>query len=362
VGFHGPGRGDQPATRPERLRIGILAPSLGPDATAMRRGLRLALEDLGGQAAGLPLELVERADDGPWGTAARRAVELAYEEKVWAILGGADGHRVHLAELIAAKLWVPVLSPWAFDRSVDYANVPWVFRLPPDDGQQAAALLGSLGPGGDPLLVLHEREREAERGAERVHDAALRAGRPAPEPMPFDPLARPEDVAAAALRRGPAAILVWARPASGLPLLHALRRAGFAGPLLAPAVLARPEAASVPGLRVAAACDLRWRSGAARDFDARYRARFGGATSPLAALAYDGLVLLADALRRAGLNRVRLRDALAASESAGVCGRLSFDGLGGGRRAPLLLEAGPQGWRRVRAAAPAPPAPPRSDR
>jgi len=346
--FLGPGRDAPDPPLPETIRVGLLAPSRGKAAVEFQRGTTLALEaaNAAGGYRGRPFETVFRADDGPWGTAARRVVQLAYEDRVWAIVGGLDGHHTHLAELISAKLWVPVVTPWAADRTIDYANVPWVFRCPPDDGRQAEALLRHARERGlAPLLVLREDEREARVGDERLVDAARRLGLEAPDALVY-PKLEPTRVVAEALRAAPAAILVWGRPQTALPLLRALRSGGFAGPLLVPASLVSQESATIPGIVATSALDPVGTGPALRDFTQRYAARFGANPEPLAVLSHDALTLTLAAIRQGGLNRARIRDALAATDVRLASGRLRFDGLGGNPAEPVVLRStGTGAWR-----------------
>jgi branched-chain amino acid transport system substrate-binding protein len=62
------------------------------------------------------------------------------------------------------------------------------------------------------------------------------------------------------------------------------------------------------------------------DFVSRFEKRFGQRPDIYAAYGYDGARLLLDGIRRAGPNRYRIRDTLAALEHAdGVTGHLHFD-------------------------------------
>jgi len=351
AGFHGPGRERPDPPLPDTVRIGLVGPERGDGAVELRRGVALALEavNAAGGYRGRPFEVLFGAEDGPWGTAAKRVVGLAYEDRVWAIVGGLDGHHAHLAELISAKLWVPFVTPWSFDRTVDYANVPWVFRCPVDDGRQAEALLrhaAAVGPRAAVMVL--EKEREARVGGERLASAARRLGLPPPEPIVYAPTA-PAAVVPAVLARRPATVILWGRPRTALPLVDALRAAGYGGPVLAPAGLATPEAAVREGLVVASTVDLAEPSVALDDLAQRYAARFGGRPSALAILAHDALALTLAAVRSAGLNRARIRDALAATDLRLASGRIHFDGLGGNPAEPVLLEStGTGGWRRGR--------------
>ena len=61
-------------------------------------------------------------------------------------------------------------------------------------------------------------------------------------------------------------------------------------------------------------------------FRSRYLAAWGEEPHPVAAYAYDGTRLLVDAIRRAGLNRVRIRERLYEQRQlAGVTGTIRFD-------------------------------------
>ena len=67
--------------------------------------------------------------------------------------------------------------------------------------------------------------------------------------------------------------------------------------------------------------DPRW-----LDFNARYEARFHEKPDHFAALAYDAMQILLEAICRAGLNKARIRDALTGIENhKGVTGDMIFD-------------------------------------
>jgi branched-chain amino acid transport system substrate-binding protein len=65
----------------------------------------------------------------------------------------------------------------------------------------------------------------------------------------------------------------------------------------------------------------------AKSFSAAYRGKFQAPPPPLAALTYDAVWLLVDALKRGGsTNSTALRDALAETKDfAGVTGTIAFD-------------------------------------
>jgi branched-chain amino acid transport system substrate-binding protein len=78
--------------------------------------------------------------EGPWGTGSKEAVNLVFNEEVWAILGSHDGRNAHLVEQVIAKTHIVFLSAWATDPTLYQAFVPWFFSIVPNDDQQAEIL------------------------------------------------------------------------------------------------------------------------------------------------------------------------------------------------------------------------------
>ena len=70
-----------------------------------------------------------------------------------------------------------------------------------------------------------------------------------------------------------------------------------------------------------------------KDFNARFKAKHGYDPDSFAAHGYDTLMVLWQAVKRGGLNRTRIRDALAETKDFhGVTGMISFDHRGNDMR------------------------------
>ena len=93
---------------------------------------------------GQPFELVTRSCDGPWGMTSKQAVALIYEDQVSILVTALDGRNAHLAEQVAAKSHVVMLSTLSSDPTLSRAYVPWYFRIVPDDKQQARVLVEEI--------------------------------------------------------------------------------------------------------------------------------------------------------------------------------------------------------------------------
>ncbi|MFC1573044.1 ABC transporter substrate-binding protein [Candidatus Eisenbacteria bacterium] len=346
AGFLGPGREDLPPAGLKTVRLGIVCPANTPAGDRFRSGVGVAVSEANtaGGYGGVPYEVVFRPDDGPWGMGAKQITALAYEDSVWAILGGLDGGSAHLAELVAAKLWVPVITPTASDMTIDYANVPWVFRCFPSDVRQARKLLEYAQDNHLlRLIVFVVGDREGRTGLCRVEDEARSAGVSLIERHEYLPHL-PQQILAGADLHAADAVLIWGGPESALSLLRALRATGFARPVLGPATLISPDflsaAEDLGPLVIAAPYDLAADPGARGVLCGQYPEQMGEGCDPVTLFAYDATRLLMAAIQRAGLNRARIRDALADSRFEGIVGTFQFDTLGGALLEPVLITWG----------------------
>ncbi len=334
------------------IRIGAFAPFSQPDGRAIVHGVTLAVETVcaGKRGGDHVIELVTRSTDGPWGVASRRVASLAFDDDVVAIIGGTTGHEVHLAELVSAKAWVPVVTPWATDLTIDYANVPWVFRVAPSDRAQARALLDyAVEQRHRRLVVATEGDREGSVARERIMEAANDLSLPPALVVEYDPAA-PAKVAQRIASENPDAIIVWGRTESATSLIAALRENGVNALALGPATLFSPEVLDrsdeLAELVVAAPFSPATDSSRAA-FNAAYVARFGEAPRAAAALAYDTAMLVIHAADRVGPGRARIRQAIADARHEGVAGVIRFAGLGGAVRGPVLVEPRDGRWQPV---------------
>jgi len=342
-GFNGPGRELPDPVGLASVRIGVLGPGKNAEGLQMRTGVRMALDEMNrrGGYKGIPYEMVFRPDDGPWGVAAKQVVDFAYEDEVWTIIGGLDGQRTHIAELVVSKAWVPLVTPSASDESIDYANVPWVFRCAPADSRQAELLLEYMRRQGYVHLVaLTEAQRDGHTGFLRLREAADRKNIRLDAHWQFSG-GSPGTVVPRLPGVESDALIIWGSPEPSLTLLRAIRAAGIETPILGPASLASAEitvdSAPLGELVVAAPYDLSRQNQELQEFSARFKDLAGVPPTPIAFLSYDAALLVAKAIRAAGLNRMRIRDELARISHDGIAGKIQFNSLRGNVREPVLL-------------------------
>ena len=258
---------------------------------------------------------------------------MAYEHGVWAILGAIDGASTHLAEQVALKARLTLLSSGSTDKTASMASVPWYFSLLPSDEVQmpvlAAALADAAADG--PFAVAAAAEHDAHAALVELR-RALSMRRLTPESLlEFDPVDGDlGPLAAHLLERRPRALVVLAPPVAAARLVTEVRRRGHLGPVLggAPLALASFGRAAGPAAEGVIVPRL-WQPSPEWDsFAGAYETRWGEPPDHGAAWSYDAVRLVAEATRLTGLNRPRIRDAVRAlAPWRGVAGTVRWDTL-----------------------------------
>ncbi len=126
------------------VKIGLLIPDNKSLATKYGAELAIRKANEKGGFNGRPFQLVVRSMEGPWGTGSKEAVNLIFEDEVWAIMGSHDGRNAHLVEQVITKARIVFLSAWASDPTLSQAFVPWYFSCVPNDLQQADVLIEEI--------------------------------------------------------------------------------------------------------------------------------------------------------------------------------------------------------------------------
>ncbi len=336
--YNGPGREEPEPDGLTEVRIGYF----GPDDPKHRDGgdiwlaVSLAIEEANsaGGYRGLPFRLIPGWAENPWSTGASRVARMAYDEKVWAIIGGIDGPSTHIAEQIAAKARLTVINPAATDKTINLANVPWMFSAVPGD-HTLASIIGRVlirDTGDDPITVIGATDHDSHLFLSELLRFLARNGIAPRFRFEFQPGAAGwHRLVGSVLEGRPRTILLVAGAHDSAVLASELRQMGFTGhifggPAMARRAFALQLRAESTGLvfpNPGGPCTTE--NAFVRTFTARYRyppdfaARCG----------YESARLLVAAVRRAGLNRARIRDAVRdLSPWQGIAVNIEWDNLG----------------------------------
>jgi branched-chain amino acid transport system substrate-binding protein len=330
-------------------RIGVV---LGTDGL---RGALLAADEVNARGGinGRRLEL-RRADVDSYGgakVALATAEQLASDDTVLAVVG----HASSSASLAAAQVYnaqgVVQIAPTT--SSPLYAEAgPFSFRLIPSDVYQGAFLADQvLGRATRPRLAVVTVNDDYGRSLRMATLDRLRAGGVTPAyDSPYgeaDQFKRGSEILAG-LEHAKPDLLLWiggaydyvaiAKPLRrALPSLEVLASDRFGGPMLD-----RDRQHLLDGVRYVHSVNLANRDTALRRFRAEFEREGGTRLTDQAVLSYDAVMLLAEAIRHAGGDRVAIRDWLARvgrdmPPYRGLSGPIAFPN-GGDRPPTYFLE------------------------
>jgi len=331
----------------QEILIGYFGPSdlddpvSGPLWRAAQEAIRDANEQ--GGYHGTPFRLLPVWSADPWGTGIKQLTRLVYRDQVWAIVGGPDGPSTHLAEQVVAKARLPLVSPVSTDKTVNLANVPWMFSLAPGDHLIVKTLAPSIvtAAAEGPVVVISANDHDSYLFWRELNQQLRQAHVVPAFHFQFKPATGPLGrIVRECLAADPAAVVAIADASDSRRLVQAVRQAGFdrvifGGPNMGRGAFIESTRSANPGDIV---FPLLHHVGTCRKdaVDARDAKRAGRAD--FASLhAYDAVTLVVTAIRQAGLSRAAIRRALRdQSPCEGRSGRIEWDGLGGNTRAVTL--------------------------
>lgn len=350
IAFWGPGR-EKPEPDVPTVRLGLLAPMERSHETyigrSIVRGTQLAVQDAneGGGYKGKPFEIVSRNDSGLWGATANEIISFTYDDKVWGVVGTVDGANTHIAIRVALRTDLPIVNVADLDATLMETKIPWVFRVVPDDRQMVYTIAYYVYKqlGLQKVAILRANNRYGRFGVAHFRKSSIRLGKPAPIEVNYevnysrvnlDFLTQIERLQKAQ----PDAVVLWADPEPAGLLVKKMREMGMKIPVIACERIISPsflQAAGAAAEGVIATSPYNPDASFPKlvAFKKHFREKFGQEPDGYAGYAYDGAMMLIDAIRRVGLNRYKIRDALAEMRQwEGVTGPIMMDDVYTNRR------------------------------
>lgn len=338
----------------DTIVIGVAGPLELVYGRSMMQAAEMAVEEINGAGGidGRRIEIVSRDDAADPRQAITIANEFVADRRIVAVVG----HITSGATLAAAGIYndpdngLLEISPTASSPLITGAG-PWTFRVCPSDLEHGPALAAwtreRLGVERAEMMYANDAYG---RGVQESFERAFRTrGGLVVANDPF----LPAFVAQAgaldpyierAMQRDARAIVIGGLADEAIEIIRRARAMGFSGSILgADGLLGVEEAGAVAeGVFVSAPFlpDLPLEK--TQRFVAAYRERYGVAPDAYAALTYDALGLLADAIREVGTGRAALRDRVATVGSTrpaweGVTGRIAFDENGDVTGKPVVI-------------------------
>jgi ABC-type branched-subunit amino acid transport system substrate-binding protein len=343
IQFYGAGRELKAPADLKEVRIGFLGPLSGsvmvPQGIQMLQGAKLAMEEANknGGYKGIPFVLMPHNDAGLWGAAANEVVKMD-DEKVWIFMGSIDDIVSHVALRAELKLEIFMLCVGDPDPTFTETNIPWLNRVIPDDRQSGYQLVTRIykKDGHARVAVIRANNRYGRVGIKIFSENATRVGHPMIIEERFND---GETDFKTQLERimvtNPDAILVWGNAKESGLILKQMRAIGLKQPVYFSDRVVNPEFLTIAGPLaegIITTCQYNPTSDnpKLKAFQANYLKRFGQEPDVFAAHSYDGMNIIIEAIRKAGLNRVLIRDLLTDRKTFqnydGVTGKIILDG------------------------------------
>jgi branched-chain amino acid transport system substrate-binding protein len=338
------------------IRIGFLAPLYDhPDqvfGNRMLNGATMAIDEANaaGGYGGKPFRLISHndydnwqistaqtgaaKDSAIWGSASNDAVRMVYDDKVWAMFGSISSESTHIALRLMLKAETPIVNSASTDPTIPETIIPWYFTDIQDDRVQGYTLARHIYTelSLKRVAILRVNDRYGRFGVLKFKDASRRLGHPVVIEQKFmrgDTDFRHELQIIQDSRAD--AIVLWTDVGPAAAILQQMQELGmkqrvFGSHRTIGDELVRLAGAAAENFEALypydpTRSDPRW-----LDFQARYEARFHEKPDHFAALAYDAMQVLLNAICRAGLNKGRIRDALTGiTNYKGVTGDMIFD-------------------------------------
>lgn len=331
------------------VKVGLLIPKGGSGAgkwLAAKQGAEMAIAEANtrGGIGGFSIKLIVRSSEGLWGSGSKEIVKLVFEDSVWAILGSLDGRSAHLAEQIATKGQVLLISSWATDPTLTQIKIPWFFRCVPDDRQQAIALVKEIFQTRKltRVVTIAEEVDDYKKAAISFSRVAVSNGHPTPLQLSYETANNDFRNMFRQIENAQAeGIVLFGQPLLIAELVKQLRARGMNQALFGPlSLLADNELLNTAGAdleKMVLVSPGSWFLSEEHSFQRKFRKTYGYPPTAVAAYAYDGMCLILAAIKGSGLSREKTRDILInINHVQGVTGPIQFD-ANGSRQGPVHL-------------------------
>lgn len=307
------------------------------NSMAARQGAELAIShanELGG-LNGKPFQLIVKSMEGPWGTGSKQAVNLIFEENVWAIAGSHDGRNAHLVEQVTTKARIVFLSCWASDPTLTQAYIPWYFTCVPTDLQQSDAFIEEISVRRNltKVVAVAENNYDSKLALENFLKKTQSAGRKDPLILSYDTAKQDFSILADKIRESEAkGVILFGRPSASMKLIKQLRKMKLNIDVFGTLSVLDDDEIQDQDIRSYENVISVYSENRSEPKDLIFRKEFqriyGRKPGAVAAYAYDGMSILIEVIRSAGLDRDKIQKTLTKIHYDGVTGPIGFDDKG----------------------------------
>jgi branched-chain amino acid transport system substrate-binding protein len=326
----------------EEIRIGFTPPVTGTHAASgslQVKAIKLALKEI--NAAGgvngkkIDLRIIDNQSTNPGALASlQKAVD---QEKVLALIGFLYSTQVFATSDAIKNYGIPTFIG-ATNVNLTRQGNPWLFRVRPDDSIAAGAMVKYIKEDTKftKIGLLHDADAFGTGGADLVEKGAKEAGLTVVKREKSQTGAKDFTAELLAMKNAGGQVLIfYGHQEATAVIQRQLKQLGSPYQFLG-----SPSAASKDALNLAKeAAEGIWAvvdfvTGASEEnkrFAEAYKKEYNEPYDPLSIWTYDGLKILVDAIKKAGEDRNKIREAILATQGyKGAQGNFSFTPNGDG--------------------------------
>jgi branched-chain amino acid transport system substrate-binding protein len=328
----------------EPVKIGLLIQD--KVAIAAKQGAELAIRMANNKGGlnGRPFHLITKDMEGPWGTGSKQAVDLIWEDEVWALLGSHDGRNAHLVEQAATKSIVVFLSAWSSDPTLSQAFVPWFFNCIPNDRQQAESLIEEIYNKRKitRIAAITDKTYDSNQALKNFLLNSKLAGKTNPMQFQYEDFSSDLNKLASKISSsGIKGTVLFCSPSVSLNLIRLFRQQKINMPVFGALSILNENELSESGYdeirNVLSVPYGKWSVEKNHAFVSEYMKQYGKKPGLVASYAFDAANVLITALKVAGSpDREKIQEALNKMHYEGITGLIQFDEKGNRKGLPVV--------------------------
>ena len=317
-----------------KVKIGFVNSITGPEAPIgenLSNGVTLAVEDL--KKKGIDVELLKEDDTGKPETSMAAFEKLATGDKVTGIVGPYSSKCAAALAKLAEKYKVPLLIPVASKDDITRQGLKWTFRLSATTNDYATILLDmalKLGKS-KTMAIINENTDFGTSGAKSAKEYAAKKGLTIVAEEAYAPGSPDYRSTLASIKaKNPDLVFMVSYVADAILLMRQSREIGLsphaflgAGAGFATVQFAKEKEISNNVFSSTQwTPDVNWPG--AKEFNERYKARFGKEPTYHATTAYASMMIMAESAAKAGGDSGRTHDLLKRGKWDGIMGVVTF--------------------------------------
>jgi branched-chain amino acid transport system substrate-binding protein len=320
-----------PATK---VKIGFVNSITGPEAPIgenLSNGVTLAVEDL--KKEGIDVDLVKEDDTGKPEKSMAAFEKLATRDNVAGVVGPYSSKCASALAKLAEKYKVPLLIPVASKEDITRQGLKWTFRLSATTNDYATILLDMATTLGKPktMAIINENTDFGTSGAKSAKEYAAKKNIAVVAEEAYSPGSPDYRSTLASIKgKNPDLVFMVSYVADAILLMRQSREIGLtpqaflgAGAGFATVSFAKEQEISNNVFSSTQwTGDVNWPG--AKEFNERYKARFGKEPTYHASTAYESMIVMAETAAKAKGNSEKTRDLLKRGKWNGIMGEVRF--------------------------------------